>query len=37
MKKKEIFNFNHIDAIIDEEKLKQIKDLYTYYHKINWI
>ena len=28
---------NHIDPNIDEEKLKQIKDLYAYYHKITWI
>ena len=30
MTKKDIFHFN-------EEKLKQIKDLYSYYHKITWI
>ena len=29
MTKKDIFHFNHIDSNIDEEKLKQIKDLYT--------
>ena len=37
MTKKDIFNFHHIDSNIDEEKLKQIKDLYAYYHKITWI
>lgn len=37
MKKKGTFNFKRIDANIDEEKLKQIKDLYAYYHKINWM
>ena len=34
MTKKDIFNFNHIDPNIDTEKLKQIQDLYAYYHKI---
>ena len=34
--KKNIFNFNHIDPNIDE-KLRQIKDFYAYYHKITWI
>ena len=37
MTKKDIFNFNHIDPNIDTEKLKQIQDLYAYYHKITWI
>ena len=37
MSKTDIFHFNHIDANIDEEKLKEMKDLYTYYHKITWI
>ena len=37
MTKKDIFNFNHIDPNIDTEKLKQIQDLYAYYHKIAWI
>ena len=36
MRKKDIFHFNHIDSNIDEGKLRQIKDLYTYYHKITW-
>ena len=37
MTKKDIFNFNHIDPNVDTEKLKQIQDLYAYYHKITWI
>lgn len=37
MTKKDIFHFNLIDKNISEEKLKQIKELYTYYHKITWI
>ena len=37
MTKKDIFHFNHIDSNIDEEKLKQIKDLRAYYHKMAWI
>ena len=37
MSKKDIFNFNHIHPNIDTEKLKQIQDLYAYYHKITWI
>ena len=36
MTKKNIFHFNHIDSSIEEEKLRQIKDLYLYYHKINY-
>ena len=36
MTKKNIFHFNHIDSNIDEEKLRQIKDIYLYYHKINY-
>lgn len=36
MTKKNIFHFNHIDSNIEEEKLRQIKDLYLYYHKINY-
>ena len=35
--KKDIFHSNHIDSNIKEEKLRQIKDLYVYYHKITWI
>ena len=37
MTKNDIFNFNHIDPNIDTEKLKQIQDLFAYYHKITWI
>ena len=37
MTKKDIFNFNHTDSNIDEEKLKQIKDLYAYYLEITWV
>lgn len=39
MTKKDIFQFNHIDpnTSIDAEKLKQIQDLYAYYHTITWI
>ena len=37
MTKKDIFNFNHIDLNIATEKLKQIQDLYAYYHKVTWI
>ena len=37
MAKNDIFKFSHIDPNIDEEKLKKIKDLYTYYYKIAWI
>ena len=36
MRKKDIFHFNHIDSNIDEGKLRQIKDLYAYYHKLTW-
>lgn len=37
MTKKDIFHFNHIHSNINEEKLKQSKDLYAYYHNITWI
>ena len=37
MTKKDIFHFDRIDSNIDEEKLKQIKDLHAYYHKITWV
>ena len=36
MRKKDIFHFNDIDSNIDEGKLRQITDLYAYYHKITW-
>ena len=32
----DIFNFNHIDSTIEEEKLEEIKELYKYYHKRFW-
>ena len=32
----DIFNFNHIDPTIEEEKLEEIKELYKYYHKRFW-
>ena len=35
MTKKDIFN--HIDSNVNEEKLRQIKNLYAYYHNITWI
>ena len=28
-----IFEFNHIDKTLSEEKVKKMKDLYAYYHK----
>ena len=37
MTKKKIFQFNPINPNIDAEKLKQIQDLYAYYHKLTWI
>ena len=36
-KSKDIFNFNHISQTLDLEKIQQIKDLYSYYHKKTWI
>ena len=32
----EIFNFNHISIDLSDEKIKEIKDLYKYYHKKFW-
>ena len=29
----DIFEFNHIDRTLSEEKVKLLKDLYTHYHK----
>jgi len=29
----DIFEFNHIDQTLSEEKVKILKDLYAYYHK----
>ena len=31
-----IFNFNHISNNLSDEKIKEIKDLYKYYHKKFW-
>ena len=31
-----IFNFNHISKDLSDEKIKDIKDLYQYYHKKFW-
>ena len=31
-----IFNFNHISKNLADEKIKEIKDLYKYYHKQFW-
>ena len=28
-----IYDFNHIDQTLSEEKVKKMKDLYAYYHK----
>ena len=33
--KSDIFEFNHIASTLDLEKVKQLKDLYSYYHKKN--
>ena len=34
---KDIFEFNHIASTLDLEKIQQIKDLYSYYHKKPWV
>ena len=31
-----IFNFNHNGKNLSDEKIKEIKDLYKYYHKKVW-
>ena len=31
-----IFNFNHISKNLSDEEIKEIKDLYKYYHKKFW-
>ena len=31
--KKDIFELNHIDKNLSDEKIKEIMDLYKYYHK----
>ena len=33
---KDLFLFNHIDPTIDEEKKKELKELYKHYHKLWW-
>ena len=33
---KDLFYFNHIDPTIDEEKKKELEELYKYYHKLWW-
>ena len=35
-RKNDIFEFNHIDKNLSPEKVKEIMDLYKYYHKKNW-
>ena len=34
--KQSIFDFNHIDPHIQEEELKEIKNLFRFYHKRFW-
>ena len=36
MKKKNIFNFNHISSEITNDKYNEITNLYKYYHKLYW-
>ena len=36
MTKTDIFNFNHIDKSISQEKIFEIKALYKFYHKRFW-
>ena len=36
MKKKNIFNFNHISLEITNAQYNEIKNLYKYYHKLYW-
>ena len=33
---KDLFDFNHIDPTINEEKKKELEELYKYYHKLWW-
>ena len=35
-RKQSIFDFNHIDPQIQEEELKEIKNLFRFYHKRFW-
>ena len=34
--KKDIFEFNHIDNLLSEDEIKNIKEFYEYYHKKFW-
>ena len=36
IKKKSIFEFNHIDKSLSEEQIETITDLYKHYHKKHW-
>ena len=35
--KSDIFEFNHISSTLDLEKIQQLKDPYSYYHKKTWL
>ena len=37
MKRKDIFEFNHIDISLDSEKIKEIMDFHKHYHKKSWV
>ena len=32
----EVFDFNHIDPNMDEKTKEELKNYYTYYHKVWW-
>ena len=34
--KKDIFEFNHIDNLLSEDEIKNIKEFYAHYHKKFW-
>ena len=34
--KNDIFEFNHIDSLLSEEKITTLKEFYKYYHKKFW-
>ena len=36
MKKYSVFEFNHIDKLLNEEEIETLKELYSYYHKKFW-
>ena len=36
MANKDVFDFNHIDPNISEEKLLELKQMYRFYHKKFW-